>query len=314
MENTAFVFPGQGSQSVGMGADLVQNFIAARRVFEEASDTIQLDLLRLCTEGPAKELNRTELTQAALLTTSMAVYRVLDSETGWKPAFVAGHSLGEYSAVTAAGGFDLADAVSLVRKRGIFMQEAVPEGEGAMAAILGMELALLQKICEDVDGLVVPANLNCPGQIVISGEREAVQVASDRAKEAGAKRALVLPVSVPSHSPLMEPVSKKLQEALDVTPMEDLAVPLMNNVAAEEVRIAEAVREGLVRQLTSTLRWEESIRAMLARGIEIFVEVGPGKVLSNLIRRIDRNVRVFNPADAEGLKNLLKEIPAGREV
>jgi len=314
MQNTAFVFPGQGSQSLGMGIDLVQNFVEARRVFEEASDAIHVDLFHLCAAGPVEELNRTEMTQAALLTTSIAASRVLYSETGWEPAYVAGHSLGEYSAVTSARGFHLADAVSLVRKRGAYMQEAVPEGEGAMAAILGMELARLKEICAKVDGVVVPANLNCPGQIVISGERGAVETAGEHAKEEGAKRVVLLPVSVPSHSPLMEPASERLQEALKATPMEDLAVPLMNNVAAEVVRSADAVRDGLVRQLTSPLRWEESIREMIAREIEIFIELGPGKVLSNLIRRIDRKVRVFNLADAEGLKTLQKQIPAGREV
>ncbi len=314
MKNTAFVFPGQGSQSIGMGVDLVHNFVVARRVFEEASDAIHVDLLQLCAAGPVEELNRTEMTQAALLTTSMAAHRVLVSETGWEPAFVAGHSLGEYSAVTAAGGFALTDAVSLVRKRGACMQAAVPEGEGAMAAILGMELPPLQKICEEVDGVVVPANLNCPGQIVISGEREAVETASARAKEAGAKRAVILPVSVPSHSPLMEPAARELQEVLQTTPMEEPTVPMINNVAAEMVRSAEGVRDGLVRQLTSPLRWEESIRGMIDRDVEIFIEVGPGKVLSNLIRRIDREVRVFPLGDAEGLKKLQKEIPEGREV
>jgi len=297
-----------------MGTDLVQNFVEARRVFEEASDAIRLDLLRLCTEGPVEELNRTEMTQAALLTTSLAAYQVLYSETGWEPACVAGHSLGEYSAVTAAGGFHLVDAVSLVRKRGAYMQEAVPEGEGAMAAVLGMELEPLQEICEAVDGVVVPANLNCPGQIVISGERGAVEEAGKRAKEGGAKRAILLSVSVPSHSPLMEPASERLQEVLEATPMEELSVPLINNVAAEVVRSADAVRDGLVRQLTSPLRWEESIREMVSREIEIFVELGPGKILSNLIRRIDRKVRIFNLADTEGLKNLQKKVPAGREV
>ncbi len=314
MQNTAFVFPGQGSQSLGMGTDLVQNFVEARRVFEEASDAIHVDLLHLCAAGPVEELNRTEMTQTALLTTSLAAYRVLYSETGWEPASVAGHSLGEYSAVTAAGGFHLVDAVSLVRKRGAYMQEAVPEGEGAMAAILGMELSPLKEICEGIDGVVVPANLNCPGQIVISGEREAVEAAGTRAKEKGAKRAMLLPVSVPSHSPLMAPASERLQEELETTPMEELAIPLINNVSAEVVRSADAVRDGLVQQLTSPLRWEESIREMIAREIEIFIELGPGKVLSNLIRRIDGKVRVFNLADAEGLKALQKEIPAGREV
>lgn len=314
MENTAFVFPGQGSQSIGMGIDLVNNFVEARRVFEEASDAIRVDLLHLCAAGPVEELNRTEMTQAALLTMSLAAFRVLYSETGWEPAYVAGHSLGEYSAVTAARGFRLTDAVSLVRKRGGYMQEAVPEGEGAMAAVLGMELGPLQKICERVDGVVVPANLNCPGQIVLSGERSAVEAAGKYAKEEGAKRAILLPVSVPSHSPLMEPAAKQLQEVLETTPMADPVVPLVNNIAAEVVCNADAVRDGLVRQLTSPLRWEESIREMIARGIEIFIELGPGKVLSNLIRRIDRNVRVFSLADAEGLKVLQKQVPAGREV
>jgi [acyl-carrier-protein] S-malonyltransferase len=313
MKGMAFIFPGQGSQSIGMGSDLMKNFPEARQVFEEASDAVCLDLISLCTNGPVEELNRTEMTQPALLTASLAAFRVLYNETGWQPDFVAGHSLGEYSAVTAAEGFALSGAVSLVRQRGTFMQEAVPEGEGAMAAVLGMEATELDEICAAAKGIVVPANLNCPGQVVVSGDREAVEDLLRLAKERGAKRSVLLPVSVPSHSPLMAPASEKLKEVLDEISMRDLVVPLVNNADAAEVRAVDLVRDGLVRQLTSPLRWEESIRKMISKGVEVFIEMGPGRVLCNLIRRIDRNVQSFPLENTEGLKHILK-IPATREV
>jgi [acyl-carrier-protein] S-malonyltransferase len=306
MNCTAFVFPGQGSQKTGMGSDLVKNFKAARLTFEEASESVSLKLLDLCTQGPIEELNRTEVTQPALLTAGMAAYRVLVSESDIRPDYLAGHSLGEFTAVTAADGFNLSDAVSLVRKRGQYMQEAVPEGEGAMAAILGLELEELQEICNVVEGVVVPANLNCPGQIVVSGERVAVEEVVELSRGQGAKRAVLLPVSVPSHSPLMEPASQKLKEALDEIAVRDLKVPLVNNVDAGIVRSADEIRDGLVRQLTSPLRWEQGVREMISQGVELFIEVGPGRVLGSLIRRIDRSIQVLNIEDRESLEQIQK--------
>ncbi len=313
MNRVVFVFPGQGSQYVGMGRDLAQNFREARMVFEEASDSAHLDLLRLCAEGPEEELNRTEMTQPALLTVSMAALRVLISETGIRPQWVAGHSLGEYSAVTAGEGMCLSDAAGLVRQRGRFMQEAVPEGEGGMAAILGLDADRVRELCDTVEGQVVPANLNCPGQVVISGEKCAVEEAMERAREAGAKRTVLLPVSVPSHSPLMESAARRLREVLEKTPIRDLAVPLVNNVDARPVRSSEEVLDGLVRQLTAPLRWEEGIRAMLEDGMDTVIEIGPGRVLSGLIRRIDRKMTLLNIENTDSFKKLLKT-PICREV
>ncbi len=313
MSGVGFVFPGQGSQSVGMGEDLVQNFPAARLVYEEASDATGMNLLRLCKEGPAEELNRTEVTQPAILTASMAAYRVLSSETELRPAMVAGHSLGEYTALTAAGGFELCHAAPLARRRGRFMQEAVPEGQGAMAAVLGMELNALEAICREVDGLAVPANLNCPGQIVISGETAAVEAVIGLVRERGGKRAVLLPVSGPFHSPLMEPAAERLQAVLAALPIAEIAVPLVNNADAETVRTPAQIREGLVRQLTAPVRWEAGVRRMQAEGVVSFIEIGPGRVLSNMIRRIDREAQVWHMADTESLKAIQKA-PVLREV
>jgi len=296
-----------------MGSDLVKNFKVARQTFEEASEEVKINLLRLCTDGPIEELNRTELTQPAILTMSMAAYRVLETESELRADFLAGHSLGEYTAVTAGGGMDLTDAVSLVRRRGQYMQEAVPEGEGAMAAILGMELEELEEICSEVGGTVVPANLNCPGQVVISGEKTAVEDVAELSRERGAKRAMLLDVSVPSHSPLMEPATERLKEALEAITIRDLHVPLINNVEARAVRSAEEIREGLIQQLTSPLRWEQGVREMIAQGAETFVEVGPGRILSSLIHRIQRKIKVLNIAETEGLDQVQKT-STSREV
>lgn len=313
MNQSAFVFPGQGSQKLGMGADLVHNFKLAKQTFEEASDAVGINLLHLCTQGPVEELNRTEMTQPALLTVSMAAYRVLVSETEIRPAYVAGHSLGEFTAITAADGFILTDAVSLVQKRGRYMQEAVPDGEGAMAAILGMELEEIQEVCDEVGGVVVPANLNCPGQIVISGEKAAVEDVAELSMERGAKRVMLLPVSVPSHSPLMKPVCRRLKEALECLSIRDLSVPLVNNVEATVIRTADEIRKELISQLVSPLHWEQSIREMISRGVETFIELGPGKVLSSLIGRIQKDVQILNLEDLEGLK-AIQQMTKSREV
>jgi [acyl-carrier-protein] S-malonyltransferase len=305
---TAFVFPGQGSQKVGMGRDLCEQFEEARTVFAEASDALGYDLQGLCFNGPKEELDKTFRTQPCLLTASIAVFRVLSSK-GILPDAVAGHSLGEYSAITAAGVLPFRDAVVLTEKRGTFMQEAVPEGRGLMAAILGLERKQVDDICLSVrSGYVSPANYNCPGQIVIAGERQAVEDAMKLAKEAGAKRALPLVVSAPSHCTLMVGASNRLLDLLNTMELRNPLVPVMNNADALFLSNADSIKTSLVRQLNSPLLWEDSIRNMAVSGIDTFVEIGPGKVLSGLIKRIEPEAKIFNVEDRESLNKTLEAL------
>jgi len=298
----SFVFPGQGSQYVGMGKEIYENFDLARNVFKEASDVLGYDLADLCFNGPAEELNKTFRTQPCILTVSIALYRVLLSK-GIKPSVVAGHSLGEYSALVAAEVLSFRDAVKLTEKRGLFMQEAVPEGKGLMAAILGLERNKVDKICKSLQsGYASPANYNCPGQIVISGEKKAVEEAMKRAKEAGAKRALPIAVSVPSHCTLMADASRRLAELLDKIKFQNPKVPVVNNADAMFLNDVESIKKSLVHQLNSPLLWEDSIKAIADSGIEVLVEVGPGKVLSGLIKRIEPGVKVLNVEDMKSLE------------
>jgi len=302
MPKTAFLFPGQGSQTEGMGRDIAEAHSAARAVFDEADRVLGFPLSRLCFEGPEEELKRTENTQPAVLTCSIAVFEAL-KEKGVRPDYVAGHSLGEYSALVAASGLDFAEAVELVRKRGRYMQEAVPDGEGAMAAVLGLPLEKLEAVCRKAAGgeVVTPANLNSPLQIVISGHAGAVRRAVEQAKQAGAKRAVMLAVSAPFHCSLMAPAGRRLAEDLESAQIQDLAIPLVNNYAAQEVRTASEVRKGLEKQVPNPVRWEETIRYLAAQGVERFVEVGPGRVLTGLLRGIDRSLK---GAAVEDLKSL----------
>jgi len=301
----AFIFPGQGSQYPGMGRELAQSFASAREVFEEADAALGFAISKLCFEGPAEELQLTANTQPAILTVSVAAARVL-REKGISADYVAGHSLGEYSALVAAGALSLSDAVRLVRKRGQYMQEAVPVGQGAMAAILGMDSAALDEVCrEAAQGEVVsPANLNSPGQVVIAGSASAVARAVELAKGRGAKRAIMLNVSAPFHCALMKPAQDRLSLDLDATEVLDPKVPLVNNVGAQVVTSASVVREGLKQQVTSTVRWEESIRLLRSEGVDLFVEVGPGKVLSGLVRQIDRAAECLRIEDSATLNDV----------
>jgi len=300
----AFVFPGQGSHYVGMGKDICENFPVAKDVFQEASDVLGYDLTNLCFNGPAEELNKTFRTQPCILTVSIALYRVL-SPKGIKPSVVAGHSLGEYSALTAAEVLSFKDAVRLTEKRGQFMQEAVPEGTGLMAAILGLDRNKVDEICKSLkSGYVSPANYNCPGQIVISGERVAVEEAINLCKEAGAKRAVPLAVSAPSHCRLMENASKRLAGLLDTIELRDSVIPVVNNADAGFLNKAEDIKLSLIRQLSNPLLWEDSVKAIKDSGVDTFIEVGPGKVLSGLIKRIVPEAKTFNVEDVKSLSRL----------
>ena len=299
----AFVFPGQGSQKVGMGRALAEAFPASRAVFEQADRALGFELSRLCFEGPEEELQLTANTQPAILAASVAALRALE-QRGLRPARVAGHSLGEYSAVVAAGGLSLEDALVAVRRRGQYMQEAVPVGVGAMAAILALDLPAIEEACrEAAQGQVVaPANINGPGQVVIAGEAAAVERASELCKARGARRAVRLPVSAPFHCALMRPAQERLAADFERLGFGDLAVPLVNNVDARPVSAGHEVRDGLVRQVSGSVRWQECVERLAAEGVTTFVEVGPGTVLSGLVKKIARAARVLSvdvPASLE---------------
>ena len=304
MPKVGFIFPGQGSQAPGMGRELAEHFVSAREVFEQADTALGFPLSKLCFEGPAEELQLTANAQPAILAVSVAAARVL-GENGIRPDCVAGHSLGEYSALVAVGALELADALHLVRKRGQYMQEAVPVGQGAMAAILGLEVDVVEEICrEAAQGEVVSlANLNSPSQIVIAGRQSAVARAVELAKARGAKRALRLNVSAPFHCALMKPAADRLAADLDRVPMRDPEVPLVKNADAKMALSVSAVRDGLKRQVAAPVRWTDSMRLLRAEGVSLFVEVGPGKVLSGLLRQIDPAARTFQAGSLDSVKD-----------
>ncbi|MDT7542909.1 MAG: [acyl-carrier-protein] S-malonyltransferase [Acidobacteriota bacterium] len=301
----AYIFPGQGSQYAGMGRELAEKFPAARAVFEEADDALGFRISRLCFEGPAEELQLTENTQPALLATSVAALRALESEGLPRPSFVAGHSLGEYSALVAAGALSLADAMRAVRGRGRYMQEAVPIGVGAMAAILGSQAQTVEEACaEAAQGEVCsPANLNSPKQIVIAGDAAAVDRAVEILKARGARKVVKLKVSAPFHCALMQPAQERLARDLEEIEFKDLHVPLVTNVDAKLIGGGEDARDSLVRQVTSPVRWSESMELLTkAHGVEMFIEVGPGKVLAGLLKQIAPEARSLNVEDAGGVE------------
>lgn len=290
---------------MGMGKEFRDHFRVAREVFEEANDALHFSISSLCFEGPEEALRSTENTQPAILTTSIAALRVLQSEKGMSPQLAAGHSLGEYSALVASEALTFSDAVQIVRLRGRFMQEAVPLGEGAMAAILGMERQQIDELCEEVSSgeVLSPANFNCPGQIVIAGHSKAVQRAIEKVKQNG-KKAVLLPVSAPFHSPLMKRAGSRLGKVFEEISVKDLKVPVVTNVEAEINTSKERVKQLLVDQVTSPVRWEESMRKMFKEGIEQVLEIGPGKVLSGLVKRIDPRIKTGNLEDLETLKKV----------
>jgi [acyl-carrier-protein] S-malonyltransferase len=313
MGKVAFVFPGQASQYPGMGKELAEKYPVARAVFDEADKALGFSVSKLCFEGTEDDLKLTANTQPAILTVSVAASRVL-AEKGITPDFVAGHSLGEYSALIAAGSLKFADAVKLVRKRGTYMQEAVPAGQGAMAAIMGLSPAVVQDACKRAaEGeICAPANLNSPEQTVISGHAGAVKRAVEIASQLGAKRSMVLAVSAPFHSALMMPAQEKLERDLNATTFADLQVPLVTNVDADSIRQGEEARSALIRQVTMAVRWEESMRMLLDEGVNTFVELGPGRVLTGLMRQIERSVATLNVEDEKSLQATVEKIAGAK--
>jgi len=313
MSKLAFLFPGQASQYCGMGRDLAEHFPESKAVFDQADAALGFSITQTCFEGTEEALKLTENTQPAILTVSTAAYRALEKQ-GIVPDFVAGHSLGEYSALVAAGGLEFSAAVKLVRARGKYMQEAVPPGQGAMAAILGLSPTEVADICKKAaeNEVVSPANLNSPEQTVISGSAAAVKRAVEIASQSGAKRAVILPVSAPFHCALMMPAQLRLESDLRATQFHALKIPLITNVDAEAISTGDEARDALIRQVTAPVRWLDSVRDMIESGVTVFVEVGPGKVLTGLLRQIDRSVRVFNVEDSASLQSTMEKLAQAR--
>lgn len=305
MAKIAFIYPGQGAQKPGMGKDFYENSELAKAVYDKASELLQIDMKALCFEENEK-LDLTEYTQAALVTTCLAMTKVVE-ERGLKPDVTAGLSLGEYCAISVAGGMKEEDAIYLVRKRGILMQNTVPAEEGAMAAILGMDASVIEEGIKDLEGVTV-ANYNCPGQIVITGETKAVEKAAEILKEAGAKRAVLLNVSGPFHSPMLKQAGEELAKEMEKVEMEPLQIPYVTNVTAEYVTDIRETKKLLAEQVAASVRWQESVERMIAEGVDTFVEIGPGKTLAGFLRKIDRSVKVYNIGTWEDVDKVVLEL------
>lgn len=305
MAKIAFIYPGQGAQKPGMGKDFYENSELAKAVYDKASELLQIDMKALCFEENEK-LDLTEYTQAALVTTCLAMTKVVE-ERGLKPDVTAGLSLGEYCAISVAGGMKEEDAIYLVRKRGILMQNTVPAGEGAMAAILGMDASVIEEGIKDLEGVTV-ANYNCPGQIVITGETKAVEKAAEILKEAGAKRAVLLNVSGPFHSPMLKQAGEELAKEMEKVEMEPLQIPYVTNVTAEYVTDIRETKKLLAEQVAASVRWQESVERLIAEGVDTFVEIGPGKTLAGFLRKIDRSVKVYNIGTWEDIDKVVLEL------
>lgn len=305
MSKLAFIYPGQGAQKAGMGKDFYENSPAAGELFDQAGETLKLDMKGLCFEENDK-LDRTEYTQAALVTTCLAMTRVV-KERGLKPDVTAGLSLGEYAAIAAAGGMTELDAIGLVRKRGILMEHTVPAGEGGMCAVMALDTETIEKVIAPIDGVTI-ANYNCPGQIVITGKTEAVETAAENLKEAGAKRTVMLNVSGPFHSPLLIPAGEELRKELEHTRLQPLDIPYVTNVTARQVEDISCSRELLVRQISSPVRWMQSMEYMIQEGVDTFVEIGPGRTLAGFLKKINRNVKVYNIAAWEDVEKVAGEL------
>jgi [acyl-carrier-protein] S-malonyltransferase len=306
MNKIAFIFAGQGAQYVGMGKELADNIPVCKKVFEEADKALGFEISKICFEGTKEELDKTENTQPAILTTSIAALKALE-ESGIKPDVVAGLSLGEYSALVCSGVLNFSDAVKLVKKRGKFMQEAVPAGVGTMAAILGLGAEDVKAVCAESNdfGIVEPANFNCPGQIVIGGEIEAVKLASDKAKERGGK-VIPLSVSAPFHTSMLKLAARKLEEELMSVETQEIKVPVITNVTGDYVKESGNIKELLKKQVMSSVLWENSVKRMIEDGVDTFVELGPGKALSGFVKKIDRKAMVVNVEDLKSLEKALE--------
>ncbi len=310
MSKTAFLFPGQGAQYVGMGKEISENFDIAREVFDSANTAIDMDIKDICFNGPEEDLMKTENTQPAILATSIAILKVAQ-EKGFKADVTAGLSLGEYTSLVYSGAMDFSEAIKLVKKRGSYMQQAVPEGKGAMAAILGLDREVVEQVIEQSKskGIISGANYNCPGQVVLSGEIEAIDKAIEIAKEKGAKRAMLLPVSAPFHCEMLKPAGEKLKLALEDIEIKNMNTKVISNVTGEYIKSSEDIKDLLVKQVSSSVLWEDSIELMLRDGVDRFIEIGPSKTLSAFVKRIARNngkkVKCFNIENLQSLEKTL---------